>query len=161
MPSAKVHIHNIDAFISKLKSIGGGAPQYLDAVMERCMRNDLWPLWVKQISMHDHTLQALAQLGHPYSTRYGKDSFVHPDDVVHIQDGNLLGGSYIEHGAGSGGQVVWQLRNDAEEYVYLRYGTATMRMRDPGGEAMREALGPIRRRFRNEVKDAIVKFFAR
>lgn len=148
--------HEIDIQIKRITVFGGRAEQYLSQVLERCMRLDLWPLWIKQISMHDHTLEQLRKLGHPYSTRYGKDSFVHPDDVVHIQDGNLLGRSLIQ-AAGNG----WQLVNDSPEYVDLRYGTAHMRMRDPGGKAVELAIPLIKYRFKNEVKNAIVEVVGR
>jgi hypothetical protein len=150
--SLKLDTHSIDIFIRKIAAIGGGAPAYLDAVTERCMNFDLYPRWVEQISMNDHTLEQLAALGHPYSKRYSKDSFVHPDDVVHIQDGNLLGSSSILKAAKG-----WLLVNTSPEYVWLRYGKGRMRMRDPGGAAIQNALPAIRDRFRREVKNAIVE----
>ena len=104
--------------------------------------------------MNDHSLEDLRKLGHPYSTKFSKDSFVHPDDVVHVQDGNLLGSSIIERGEG-----FVRLVNDSPEYAYLRYGTTKMRMRDPGGEAMKEALPKIQQRFKDGVRHAVIQYF--
>jgi hypothetical protein len=154
----ELHIHEIDVFIKGLTAIGGGAPKYLDAVLWRCMNLDVWPLWIKQISLSDHTLEELRRLGHPYSKIYGKDSFVHPDDVVHIQDGGLLGGSKIEKSKDGLG---WQLINDAPEYIQLRYGTKYMRIRDPGGAALFYALPLIKKRFGDEVKGAIIQILTK
>lgn len=153
-----VDFHDLDIKIKGIAAMGGGFPRYIDDVLFRCMNLDLYPQWVKQISMNDHTLQDLASLGHPYAVRYGKDSFVHPDDVVHIQDGNLLGGSKIEKSAVGNG---YDLVNSSPEYVFLRYGTSKMRMRDPGGAAFQEALPAIKQRFAQEVRDAVVQFITR
>ncbi len=141
----ELHVHNIEITLRYLKDLGPRGAQGLDDTMCRAMNLDLYPAWVKQISFTDHSLQDLARLGHPYSKRYSKDSFVHPDDVVHIQDGALLAGSSIRKTDRG-----YDLVNTTPEYVYLRYGKGRMRMRDPGGEAMRLALPAIRKRFITE-----------
>ncbi|MDF2563681.1 MAG: hypothetical protein K0Q53_76 [Massilibacillus sp.] len=41
-------------------------------------------------SLTDHTLKDLADMGHPYSKRYGVDSGPHSDDIVHRQSGLLF-----------------------------------------------------------------------
>lgn len=40
-------------------------------------------------NLTDHSQEDLDSLGHPYSTRMGKDSGPHPDNQVHIQTGQL------------------------------------------------------------------------
>lgn len=157
----KVEIHNLDIVISKLKAIGGQAPQYMTEVLERAMQNDVWPLWISHINLSDHSLEDLAKLGHPYSTRYGADSFQHPDAFVHEQTGELAQASSIKNVSLGDGSVSVQLTNTSPHYVFLRYGTQMMRMRDPGGDALREALPLIKKRFASEVRNAIVKIYAR
>jgi len=142
-----VHIHNLDVMIKNLKNLGPRGAEQIDDTLFRCMNLDLYPQWVKQISLNDHTLQELAKLGHPYSQRFQPDSFVHLDEVVHVQDGSLLGGSSVRKSAHG-----YQLVNVSPEYVFLRYGTYKMRMRDPGGAALRDALPAMRRRFASEWK---------
>lgn len=160
MPDISVRIHNLDVVVDKLTKLGGGASKFMGDVVERAMREDVWPRWVKQISLSDHTLEELALLGHPYSTRYATDSFAHPDEQVHIQSGNLLEGSRIER-KDTAGVVSVQLVNDAPEYVDLRFGTSRMRIRDPGGAALRDALPAIKARFKEEVKAAVISYIAK
>lgn len=52
------------------------------AIMETAIKD--------QASLTDHTLKQLADMGHPYSTRYAVDSGPHPDNMVHTQSGTLL-----------------------------------------------------------------------
>lgn len=140
------HVHDIDLVIKKIKNMGGpNATKVLIDTINDAMREDVYPLWIRNISLDDHTLADLRKAGHPYATRYGKDSFAHPDFDVHRQSGGLLTGSSIIEASSENPRVV--INESAPEYVYLRYGTSVMRIRDPGGEAMAEALPAIRRRF--------------
>lgn len=158
MPFARVHIHNLDIVMRRIRAVGGGAAKYMADVLERSMRQDVWPRWIEQISLQDHTLEDLRALGHPYSTRFGTDSFVHPDSEVHEQSGSLIQGTRIETLNTPQGPAV-RLVNSSPHYVFLRYGTRTMRMRDPGGAALALALPAIRRRIAEEVKHAIVQIY--
>ena len=153
-------IHNLDIVMDKIKAIGGGAPKYMAEVLMRCMTDDVWPKWIEHINLQDHSLEDLRKLGHPYSVRYSTNSFVHPDTQVHTQSGDLMDESKIVSVTTPTGPAV-RLINTSPHYVFLRYGTQTMRMRDPGGAALGEALPAIRRRIAAEVKDAIYKLYAR
>lgn len=147
-----VKIHNVKATFRRVTVIGGGAPKYMMDVLERAMTQDVWPNWIKQISLNDHTLEDLAALGHPYSQRFAKDSFVHPDEQVHTQSGDLRAESKIElHPE----RMSVQLTNNSREYIYLRFGTRLMRMRDPGGAALRDSYKAIKQRIEREVRNAI------
>lgn len=159
MPGS-VRIHNLDVVMSNIKSIGSGAPKYMVDVLMRCMTEDLWPKWIEHINIQDHSLEDLRKLGHPYSTQFGADTFVHPDSQVHTQSGDLMDESKIVQTLTANGPAV-QLINTSPHYIFLRYGTMTMRMRDPGGSALAEALPAIRHRIKVEVKDAIFKLYAR
>lgn len=156
----ELHVHGLDIAIRKLKSIGEGAPKFMAQQVSDAMHLDLWPMWLKHITLSDHTLTDLAHLGHPYSTQFGVDTFMHKDEDVHIQDGGLVNASRIEMTNTSTG-VEGRLMNDAPEYVLLRYGTWKMRMRDPGGAALRDALPLIRTRLEENVKGAIINIVAR
>jgi len=146
--------------MSNIKLIGSGAPRYMAEVLMRCMTEDVWPKWIEHINVQDHSLEDLRKLGHPYSTRFAADSFVHPDSQVHTQGGDLMDESKIVTVGTPNGPAV-RLINTSPHYIFLRYGTQTMRMRDPGGTALAEALPAIRRRIAVEVKAAIFKLYAR
>lgn len=150
--------HNLRIVIDKIKSFGNGMPQYMADVLERAMVEDVYPVWIEHISLQDHSLEDLRNLGHPYSTRLPADSFIHPDWEVHEQSGSLLENSRVESGNSDVGPTV-QIINTSPHYVFLRYGTTTMRIRDPGGHVLDQALPAIRRRFAAEVRGAIVKIF--
>jgi hypothetical protein len=156
MPS-ELRFHNLDIAIEKIRSIGGGAEAYMAQLVRDAMHEDVWPQWVAHISLNDHTLEDLRKLGHPYSTRYGADSFMHKDEDVHIQSGDLLNASHIVEVRPG----VMHLINTAREYVFLRFGTSKMRPRDPGAAALRDALPAIKKRFAEGVKNAIIKYVSR
>jgi len=153
MADSAVKFHDLEIQIGKIRAIGGGAEKYMQELCLEAMQDDIWPSWIKHISLTDHDLSQLSKLGYPYSTRYAADSFVHPDEDVHIQSGDLLANSRIE----IAGDAV-QLVNSSIEYEYLRYGTSRTRMRDPGGAAMRDALPSIKKRFADGVRNAIINF---
>lgn len=157
---AEVIVHNLDIVIKNLKAVGGGAASYMTDVLNRCMTIDVWPRWVNHINLTDHSLEDLAKLGHPYSTRFGVDSFLHPDSEVHKQSGSVFETSRIVNASDSSSTKV-QIVCTSPHYIFLRYGTRYMRMRDPGGATLGEALPDIKRRFATEVKQAIVKLYAR
>jgi len=152
----EAHIHDLEISIAKLRSIGGGAAAYLKRTLMDAMTLDVMPEWQKFVGLDDHSLKELDALGNPYSTRYGTDSFVHPDEYVHIQSGDLEHSSRIED---HGDSV--QLVNQSEHYKYIRYGTSVMRMRDPAGAAMRDALPKIKKRFAEAVRGALIDYIAR
>jgi hypothetical protein len=151
-----VKFHNLDVVINRIKAIGGGAQKYFEEVLGRCMNDDVWPLWIKHISLQDHSLEDLRKLGHPYSTRFDVDSFMHPDSEVHRQSGSLIEGSHITTVSTTGSCTV-QLSNSSPHYVFVRYGSRTMRMRDPAGTVMRLGRPLIEKRIQDEIKGAIVK----
>jgi hypothetical protein len=157
---AEMIVHNLDVVIRNIKAIGGGAPRYMNDVLTRCMSIDVWPRWVNHIKLTDHSLEDLARLGHPYSTRFGVDSFMHPDSEVHKQSGSVFESSRIVDST-SNGEVRTAIMCTSPHYIFLRYGTRFMRMRDPGGAALGEALPDIKKRFATEVKQAIVKLYVR
>lgn len=130
-------------------------PKYMQEVVNRVVTEDVWPIWIKHISLNDHSLEDLAKLGHPYSTRYGANSFAHPDSEVHTQSGNLVETSHIVNTATTTGCST-SIINDSPHYIFLRYGTRTMRMRDPAGATMGEALPLVKKRLKEEVKNAII-----
>lgn len=156
MDNASVKFHNLDIAIRRIKAIGGGAPKYMNEVLNRVMHEDIWPRWIANISLQDHSLADLANLGHPYSTRFDVDSFIHPDSEVHKQSGSLVENSHIVSTITPGGCSV-KLTNTSPHYIFLRYGTRYMRMRDPAGETMRQALPYVKRRLTEEIKAAVIK----
>jgi hypothetical protein len=155
---AQVVVHRLAIVLDKIRAVGGGAPAYMSKVLGRVMSDDIWPAYVEHISLQDHSLEDLRKLGHPYAIRFGVDSFIHPDSEVHEQGGSLSESSHIVM-ASSGGMTSAKIICTSPHYIFLRYGTRFMRMRDPGGAALIEALPKIRKRFATEVKAAIVKIY--
>lgn len=154
----KLSIHKVDVVLRRIQNFGTRGPAYLDSVVERCMELDVLPRWYEHISLEDHSLEDLRRLGHPYAARFAVDSFIHPDSEVHKQSGSLYESTHVQRRSGANG-AAWLLINTSPHYVFLRYGTVNMRMRDPGGVALGEALPFIKRRWQEEVKYGIVEFF--
>jgi hypothetical protein len=149
-------VRGLDVVLRNLRAIGGGAKEYMMSVLEEVMEQDVKPLYLKHIGLTDHSLEELRKLGHPYSRRFGADSFVHPDDYVHKQSGRLVSMTYSETADDS-----VRLISEAPEYLYLRFGTSKMRMRDPGGDVLQEALPAIKSRVSARMKDAFVEYLQR
>ena len=86
----------------------------------------------KHASLTDHSLKDLADMGHPYSTRKGKDSGPHPDYEVHSQSGtlqeNIVKNGYLTNTMA--GIEVGVLESDVPYIKYLIEGTAKMRPKD-------------------------------
>lgn len=150
----ELHVHNLEIVLDKITKFGGGAEGYLGDLLFQAAHDDLWPRWIAQISLTDHTLQQLADLDYPYSTRYDIDSFVHKDEFVHEQSGNLVESSSIER-VNKNGKVEVRIINKSPHYIFLRYGTYKMRPRDPGGAALRDAMPAIRERFKAGLKGLV------
>lgn len=84
---------------------------------------------IKNISLTDHDLKELRQLGYPYSIDKSEDS-LHDDRMVHIQTGRLKAGIASQPPQ----QVTsrrWQIfvTSSAPETPFLIYGTSKMRPR--------------------------------
>lgn len=153
---AEIRIHNLDIVLGKLKVIGGGAPQYVSEVVDRAIRQDLLPKWLDHTTLTDHSLEDLANLGHPYSTKSGVDSFVHPDSFVHEQSGSLAQGTSasVEN---QGSRIVGKLTNTSPNYEWVGpKQRGRMRLRDPGGAALAAASESIIRRLHTEIRNAIL-----
>jgi hypothetical protein len=153
-----VRVHNLKVTIKNIVAIGGRAEQYMSEVLDRIMTKDVWPRWVNHITLEDHSLDDLRRLGHPYAVRFPVDSFLHPDSEVHRQSGSVAESSRIYATTGSGEASI-RLVCTSPHYIFLRYGTRYMRMRDPAGAALAESINDIRNRFADEVRDAIVQIY--
>jgi hypothetical protein len=151
---------NLDIVIRNIKAFGGGAAKHLQDTAVDAINKDVMPIWIAHISLADHTLAQLAKLGYPYSTRYGADAGPHPDEMVHIQSGDLLAKTAVNQIVKDGGITV-QLTNTSEHYVFLRFGTSVMRVRDPAGTVMSEALPAIKKRFGEAMRGILIEYIER
>lgn len=147
----KLRTRNLDVLINDITKFGGGAAAYLDGVMHETVQHDLYPQWITTISLNDHSKEELDELGNPYAVRYPVDSFVHPDEMVHEQSGELISASRVEAMHASGGSG-WGITNSSPHYVHLRFGTYKMRMRDPAAAAFRVALPMMKKRILAAIK---------
>ena len=84
---------------------------------------------VKNISLDDHTLQELRQLGYPYSTKQPENS-LHDDRMVHEQSGDFkksIKSSRPEETTSR--RFTVYVTSDSPIAPYLIYGTSRMRPR--------------------------------
>lgn len=83
-----VQIEGLDNVLNNIRNI---IPSEIAKVNSRLSSaGDILEKNVKQnASLTDHTLEQLAKMGHPYSTRFAPDSGPHPDNIVHNQSGTL------------------------------------------------------------------------
>lgn len=151
-------VHNVQIVISKIRSFSGGFKPYMSQLLLDAMNDDVMPRWKANVTLADHSLRELAELGHPYSKKYPADSGPHPDYDVHEQSGELVSSTVVEVSSVGGNQAV-RLVNSSAHYEYVRYGTRTMRPRDPGGEALADAMPDIKARFAEGVQGAAIEYF--
>lgn len=99
----------------------------------------------EQASLTDHTLKQLAEMGHPYSTRYPVDSGPHPDAFVHKQSGMLYNNIEKEEDLNDTYSTV-AVGVSEEKVPYVRdliTGTSRQRPRNFLGGAFRDHLDEI------------------
>lgn len=90
-----------------------------------------------QASLTDHTLDQLAKMGHPYSTRYAVGNGPHGDDsLVHVQSGTLKQNIVKNENLNTGiSSVEVGVSEDSVPYISdLITGTPKMRPRNFLGE---------------------------
>lgn len=94
----------------------------------------------EKAGLTDHTLEDLADLGHPYSKRFPTDSGPHKDELVHKQ-GNLLSENIEKISIIKKDVIVMAVGVDEKKVPYIKYlikGTSKMRPRDFLGHAWSE-----------------------
>lgn len=114
----------------------------------------------ENISLTDHSLQDLADLGHPYSRR-GGGGLHSPDFQVHTQSGKLLSGLFkaVEHAEVVGGRLVASasigIRDNVEYAIHVIVGTSRMVPRDflvgTLGQKSKESLDILKRSLKSTV----------
>ena len=95
-----------------------------------------------QAALVDHTLEDLAELGHPYSTRYPKNYGPHGDDTqVHMQSGHLMRSKKRTENLGTvkSSVAVGVSESDVPYIEDLITGTAVMRPRNFIGRGFSES----------------------
>lgn len=81
------------------------------------------------VSRIDHDLKQLQKMGHPYAA--GKpQGQPHPDWIVHVQSGELVGGLSVLPASVTGQQIEAQILSQARHTWFLLLGTRKMRPRD-------------------------------
>lgn len=78
----------------------------------------------------DHSLQDLADLGHPYSAQLPKGSAPHPDFIIHDQSGDFLGSIGPEPVRTDENVTVGGVHITDRKAEWLLLGTPAMRPRD-------------------------------
>ena len=154
--SSHIFVTGLSVTIKKLQAMSESSSKYAASILMRCVQQDFMPKWDDHINLQDHSLEDLRKLGHPYSNRYAINSFVHPDSFVHEQSGDLLNSFEIRQST-EGENPVVEMISTSETYKYIRFGTSTMRIRDPASEAIKESIPAIKDRWENEMKGAIVE----
>lgn len=108
---------------------------------------------IKNISLTDHDLKDLRELGYPYA-RGKPEDFPHDDRMVHIQEGVLKRGIHSnppEQITRNRFEVF--ITSSAPETPFLLYGTKTMRPRRFHQKAYEE----IKERFWSPITDRLKK----
>ena len=117
-----------------LTRYGGGFTQHVDKVMGKVSKI-MDKAVTKNISLKDHSLKDLAQMGHPYAKRHGPEgSPIHdPYWLVHTQSGELLAskeagveGASIAFGKLKSAAYVKFDENKAPHAWNVVYGTSRM-----------------------------------
>jgi hypothetical protein len=98
-----------------------------------------------QASLTDHTLKQLADMGHPYSRRYGSGTGPHGDDsLVHSQSGKLLANIEKNENLNTIHSVVEVgVSEDKVPYIKDLITGIKQRPRNFIGKAFRNSLGEI------------------
>lgn len=135
----KAELRGLESVIANMNAISGNVRRHLGKAVGQA-RDVLYSAVKEKASLADHSLKDLADLGHPYSTRFATDSFVHPDEFVHTQSGRLV--DNIEAISSIDGDIVTVacgVRESRVPYIgYLIDGTSKMRSRDFLGHAFQE-----------------------
>lgn len=117
----------------------------------------------KNISLTDHSLEDLADLGHPYAKR-NPQSIHEPGYQVHSQSGELKGGKYsgTERASVSGGRLSATAYVGISERVwhafYVVYGTSKMVPRDFLVGSLGEVREQIWQVLKRSLNHAVVSF---
>lgn len=127
-----VVIKNMDNVPTNIiRDVKGAAQTALDILEKKVL---------ERVTLTDHSLQDLAAMGHPYSTRFGTDTGPHPDEYLHQQSSKLASNvepvlivkkNHVIFGVGIDDKKVSYIR-------HLTYGTSRMRPRDPLGNVWKE-----------------------
>ncbi len=127
----RVYVRGLENVIRNMEMVTPQLEQRLDAAAK--LAADELEKTVKEFAqIEDHTLQDLADMGHPYSTRFGTDSGPHPDEIVHRQSGKLY--DNIEKVVRrSGRRLLIMCGVDENKVEYIKWlidGSSIMRPRD-------------------------------
>lgn len=152
-------VHNVEIIAGNIRAMGGGMRKYMQTVLTEAMTEDVMPRWTEHITRQALSPQERRSLDYPWSTRHGKDSGPYPDTDIGEDTGSIVSSTTIESGDVAGNPSV-RMINTSSHYEYIRYGTHSMRPRDPAGEAMGEALPAIQTRFSEEVQAGAIHLFA-
>lgn len=135
----KASVRGIENIINNLQNMHPSVVQHLREAAEQAGKH-LQGEALNMASLTCHSLDELAALGHPYSTAYPTDSFVHKDELVHIQSGDLF--ANIERVVSVDDERVIVAVGVHEARVpYIKYlidGTWKMRPRDFLGHAFQK-----------------------
>jgi hypothetical protein len=86
--AGRTSVRGIDNIINNLNSIAPRVRTHLKMAADQAV-GILHDATVENCSLTCHSLEDLARLGHPYSTRYEQD-YLHDDSKLHIQSGWLI-----------------------------------------------------------------------
>ena len=117
----------------------------------------------KNISMSDHSLEDLADLGHPYAKR-APQHLHDPDWMVHTQSGGMLSGLYsgTTDLSISGGTAVASAFSGIEEAIeyaiFVIMGTSKMIPRDFLNGSLEEIRDQVFQTLQRSLSHAVVSF---
>ena len=111
----------------------------------------------KAISLQDHSLEELRQMGHPYRRNAPRNQ-PHPDYLVHSQEGDLFFGLEIEHGQTGGVIISDGIVSHAEHTLHVLLGTRYMRPRDFVTYALDQTQDEVDHLYRDAIQKTLAQF---
>lgn len=139
--AGKANVRGFETIIKNMESLTPAVMNHLRLSVNQATK-ELRSTVDEHIELTCHSLADLADLGHPYSTRFPEDSFVHPDDYLHIQSGHLHANvesiSEVNTSNNTAVAAVGVSENKVPYIGYLIDGTSKMRPRDFLGNSMLE-----------------------
>lgn len=152
--------------IKNIKAFGGGFLKHVDKTMEGA-RKILDKEVTKNMSLQDHSLADLRELGHPYARRYGSQGLgLHePYWLVHIQSGALLASkesgvieASIEKGKLEAAAFVRLDEGQAWHALYIIWGTSKMIPRDFLRGSLENIKNEAIEHIQKNLRDAVISF---
>lgn len=151
-----------DVVLRNITTFGGRFLGHLNIVM-KSIEEKLREAIKKNISLTDHTLEDLAEMGHPYASAHPANPH-EPGYQVHSQSGTMLGGlvSGTSDAAFTGSGVTAEAHAGIEASInyaiFVIFGTSRMIPRDFLTGSLEEVRDQVFSLLQSNLRDAVINF---